>query len=459
MKIKTNVLKYKDPDTGTYTPIPIVVSGDNEEIMKDITELNEKLVQLNKNFSGGGISKQLLDIKNCLQNTRLKFEYKVATYDTFVSDGTQNGSITTNVIALDGTKDNVLRTNIDLSQSNMLVIAYNSEGTASNICNISLGTVINNGDGTFDINVAANRYYLRISYLQTGTTPTKPLIMYADDWNNTQNPDEYGELPVILNVDLKDKSIDFEKLTDECVEQIQNITITVTNPVKYKGDEINIFNKGVCIGDSLTAGAFDYYDNSELKTFVDFTMSWCANVERMTGVTMTNKGDSGKTYETWWNTHSGDDLSGYKFAIIALGVNDAYLNNGWSTGAENALTNIVNKLKAENNGIKIFIATLPPYFRSVNQEDHTKNSYKMYTVNEGIKRMAETLNLYLIDLSQYCTMTYDEYEKWAIIKWGHFNARGYYTLAKEYISYISYIIANNIEDFKNVQYIGTNYNN
>ena len=45
MKIKTNVLKYKDPDTGTYTPIPIVVSGDNEEIMKEITELNEKIVQ------------------------------------------------------------------------------------------------------------------------------------------------------------------------------------------------------------------------------------------------------------------------------------------------------------------------------------------------------------------------------------------------------------------------------
>ena len=49
MKVKKNILKYKNPDTNEYTPIPIVVSGDNEEIMKEINELNEKIVQYEKN--------------------------------------------------------------------------------------------------------------------------------------------------------------------------------------------------------------------------------------------------------------------------------------------------------------------------------------------------------------------------------------------------------------------------
>lgn len=77
MKIKTNVLKYKDPDTGTYAPIPIVVSGDNEEIMKEITELNEKLVQ-----ETSKLSKEIEDLD----------EKKVSCVDGFFPDA--NGAVT-----------------------------------------------------------------------------------------------------------------------------------------------------------------------------------------------------------------------------------------------------------------------------------------------------------------------------------------------------------------------------
>lgn len=48
MKVKKNVLNYKNPDTGEYTSIPVIVSDVNEEIRKEVTELNEKIVQQGK---------------------------------------------------------------------------------------------------------------------------------------------------------------------------------------------------------------------------------------------------------------------------------------------------------------------------------------------------------------------------------------------------------------------------
>lgn len=52
MKIKKNILNYKDPNTGEYTSIPVIVSDVNEEIRKEVTELNEKLVQYVKSVNG-----------------------------------------------------------------------------------------------------------------------------------------------------------------------------------------------------------------------------------------------------------------------------------------------------------------------------------------------------------------------------------------------------------------------
>lgn len=46
MRIKRNILNYKDPNTGQYTPIPVVMSGGNDELKQEINELNEKIVQL-----------------------------------------------------------------------------------------------------------------------------------------------------------------------------------------------------------------------------------------------------------------------------------------------------------------------------------------------------------------------------------------------------------------------------
>ena len=66
---------------------------------------------------------------------------------------------------------------------------------------------------------------------------------------------------------------------------------------------------------------------------------------------------------SWYNLHSDDDFSGYKFATIALGVNDAYKNIGaWNANSISGITQIVAKLRASNTNIPIFITTPPSLY-------------------------------------------------------------------------------------------------
>lgn len=58
MKVKKNILKYKHPDTGEYTPIPIVVSGTNEnekEVAVQSTQPTDQALWVNPNGSGNEI--------------------------------------------------------------------------------------------------------------------------------------------------------------------------------------------------------------------------------------------------------------------------------------------------------------------------------------------------------------------------------------------------------------------
>lgn len=86
MKIKTNLLSYKDPDTGIYTPIPVIVSGDNEEIMKEITELNEKIVQLEDKLNATPILGTIDENKNIILTGNLSDGTYVFRYEN--TDGT-----------------------------------------------------------------------------------------------------------------------------------------------------------------------------------------------------------------------------------------------------------------------------------------------------------------------------------------------------------------------------------
>lgn len=214
-------------------------------------------------------------------------------------------------------------------------------------------------------------------------------------------------------------------------------------PTDYKGNEITLFTKILCIGDSLTDGAFNESGGSRL---IIRNRAFPAKLQALTGIECTNMGYAGYTSVQWYNAYQSEDLSGYDACIIQLGVNDA-LQGTPTADTTTAFNNIINKVKAENNGIKIFVATIIP-----------ANGYMtatMRTISETIRQIVSGLadaNVYLVDLWAYGhTDDYLAYDA------GHLSALGYLRLAEDYKAYIGYIIKNNINEFRYAQFIGTNY--
>ena len=243
----------------------------------------------------------------------------------------------------------------------------------------------------------------------------------------------------------------------------------VTSPVDYKGNEIQAFTRGICIGDSVTEGTLDHSGGTMNKAGT----SYPAVLKRLTGLDITNAGIAGATSKTWYETSLnsstswGDwvnnewfwreptgtslDYSGYDFAIIHLGIND--IGNMGNITIEELLVdyeaniyNIINKLKEHNNRIKIFLATIvPSYAPSYNE------NYK--AMNNKIRAIAEaTANVYLLDLNNLSNLTmHSAYNVW------HPTAIGYVKMAEEIKALISYIISQNLDDFKDIHLIGTDY--
>ena len=248
------------------------------------------------------------------------------------------------------------------------------------------------------------------------------------------------------------------------------------NPIRYTGSEIQMFHRGICIGDSVTEGSFDNDENGIIVK----EYSYPSILKKITNIDIVNAGIAGATSQTWyeaslnsdslwgkwvnqgwvWNTNpistiadtvsASLDYSGFDFAIIHLGINDLGLTYG-TTPIEEVLanfevyiSNIITKLKEANTGIKIFLATIiPSYAVQGNQ------SYSM--LNDTIKSIAEaTENTYLLDLNQYSEVASDPaYNR------THPTALGYHKIATEIKALISYIIKNNLDDFKTVQFTET----
>lgn len=243
----------------------------------------------------------------------------------------------------------------------------------------------------------------------------------------------------------------------------------INSPVDYKGNEIQAFTRGICIGDSVTEGTLDHSGG----TFNKAGTSYPAILKRLTGLDITNAGIAGATSRTWYETSLnsstswGDwvnnewfwreptgtslDYSGYDFAIIHLGINDIG-NMGDMTidellvDYEANIYNIINKLKEHNNGIKIFLATIvPSYAPSYNE------NYK--AMNNKIRAIVEAAtNVYLLDLNELSNLTmHSAYNVW------HPTAIGYVKMAEEIKALISYIISQNLDEFSTIQFIGTDY--
>lgn len=216
----------------------------------------------------------------------------------------------------------------------------------------------------------------------------------------------------------------------------------------YDGNEISMFRKGLCIGDSLTQGTLNYYEDGSTAHYTSREgINYPTYLNKLTGVDITNMGNAGYTSVDWWNIHQNDDLSGYDFAIIQLGVNDTGHYGGWNSATETAFTNIINKLKTQNSKIKIFVANIIPAI-SYSDADYLAMSQAISGFVTGLSDE----QVILLDMQ-----THGHTRDSEAYNCGHLSAYGYWRLAQDYKNYIGYYISTHKMQFREVQFIGTNY--
>ena len=262
-----------------------------------------------------------------------------------------------------------------------------------------------------------------------------------------------------------------------------NCTITIgsekteESPVDYTGNEIQVFTRGLCIGDSITEGVFNHSGGQvSIKKY-----AYPSVLERMTGIDIVNAGISGATSGTWYdasinstphwgrwvnnewvwsespNVGESDtvstalDYSGFDFAIIHLGINDIFMMGDATidetvSSFETNINNIIDKLKTANTGIKVFLCTIIPSYAVPGNANYT-------AINEKIREIANaTEDVFLIDLNEY-----SECKEGTPYSYIHLTAIGYQKMAAEIKSLISYTIKKNLSKFNMVQFIGTTY--
>lgn len=231
------------------------------------------------------------------------------------------------------------------------------------------------------------------------------------------------------------------KVIYSSLEEYRDYSFSPTNPCDYTGDEICTFNKILCIGDSITQGVFNHNESGSVEYATIGKYSYPTYLGKITDVEVVNWGIGGDTSVDWWNEKQNEDFSGYDCCIINLGINDA-LKGTSIEDSRTAFTNILNAVKSANKNIKVFFATIVPAY--------AKGDSTYDNINTLIKEFATNENCYLVDLTEYSHCV-----KGGAYKNGHLTALGYHRLAHDYKAYISFIMNQNPESFKWVQFIGT----
>ena len=215
------------------------------------------------------------------------------------------------------------------------------------------------------------------------------------------------------------------------------------NPCDYRGSDISTFNKIACIGDSLTYGFFNHDTGTTLPTGYNEKYSYPSQLKKITGVDTVNLGVSGITTPSWYTRYANEDLSGFDCAIIALGVNDVSELGGFTEDVQTAYTNIITKLKTENPQIHIFISTI---FHSLSYGSTRTYSDALATYIEGLNDPY----VILLDMNLY-----DHLAESGGYNAGHLSAYGYWKLAQDFKSYISWYMFMHKDIFRFVQFTGS----
>lgn len=241
------------------------------------------------------------------------------------------------------------------------------------------------------------------------------------------------------------------------------------------GGFCGIFRTIGCIGDSLSSGEHEGTAADGSKTYHDYyEYSWGQYMARNIGAKVYNFSKGGMTAEEYCECFAEkedfwDKEKACQAYIIAMGVNDITKNGeklgsisdvdikDWKNNNKTFVgyyAQIIQRLKEIQPKAKFFLMTIP---RSADTDVQRKRAEEihcglLYEISELFE------NTYVIDFRKYAQI-YDDDFKAKFYLGTHMNAAGYLLTARMVESYIDYIIRHNMEDFKQVGFIGTPYHN
>lgn len=228
------------------------------------------------------------------------------------------------------------------------------------------------------------------------------------------------------------------------------------------GGYCGILERVGCIGDSLASGEFESIDENGVKSYHDmFYHSWGQYMARECGFEALNFSRGGMTAKEY--IESFGDARGFfapelacKAYIVALGVNDLMnarqavgrpsddVNSGSFAGY---FAELIRRYKKISPDAKFFFVTMPKY----GDAGDTIRAEQAALMRDFAKYFD---NSYVIDLFEHAPI-YDKAFHEKFFMGGHMSPCGYRLTASMFISYIDYIIRHNMNDFKQMGFIGT----
>lgn len=246
--------------------------------------------------------------------------------------------------------------------------------------------------------------------------------------------------------------------------------------IVQNGGFCGILRKIVCVGDSLSSGEMEGLMGGK-KIFHDmYEYSWGQFLARDIGAEVYNCSKGGmtaKAYIEGFADENGfwDEKYSAQAYIIALGVNDmAHVIEGEmeygtlddvhvSEHEKNPHTfigsyaAIISRYQKMMPKAKFFLMTMPSH----HMDDDLGRHYDMHqkTMHE-LAAMFE--NCYVLDFRKYAPDYNADFKKTFYLA-GHMNPTGYRLTALMVESYIDYLIRHNVDDFRQIAFVGTPYHN
>lgn len=231
------------------------------------------------------------------------------------------------------------------------------------------------------------------------------------------------------------------------------------------GGYMSIFHNFGVIGDSLASGNMEGVDSSGTYVYRDFLdYSWGKSIERATGCTYHRFSRGGQYlhdnnwFDEWKDKIETELCSAY---IICIGFNDYnWLKEdpsryGTIADIKSDYTQNPNTLYGQYAKMIQLIKSVQPKARIFlcNMEWNNTDDSRINTVISDLANHFDYC--YLIDLYTYAHEPFWGVEN--IYKTGvyHKNTLGYQKMAWDVMSYIDYIVRHNMEEFIDVQFIGT----